>query len=270
MKNGVSTAGAVVAALLLWGCSAGSPPPAQKSEATPAAAAASPSAAVAAAPEPAATAAPATPAAAEPGQPEPVLVAIAGADGHGKTTLLAAVSQSLAKRGQGKAAGYDELESGKGAEIAFDSGGRRLVLKEYPSHDALVKALGGRGSRPAGLVLVVAQAEGITKQTREEISAAGKAKLRPLLVVQTKDDIVDDAELKDLEQSEIEQALVDAGLLAEADAGTWEKGKYKPGTRLPFLRVSAKRALEGDAGAQKRIAELIALIEKRAPGAASR
>lgn len=259
----------VAAACLASGCSGGatrqadtsSPPTSTQPAPPPTSASAEPAQSVATA-APAARPEPATPTTAA-----PRVVAVAGADGHGKTTLLAAVSQSLATRGLGKAQSYEQLNASSGAEISFDSGGRRLTLKEYPSHAALVAALGKPASLE-GFVLVVAQAEGIAAQTREQIAAAGKAKLKPLLVVQTKDDWVDDAELKDLEQSEIEQALVEAGLLAEKDAGTWEEGKYKPGTRLPFLRVSAKRALEGDAKAQAAIAQLTTAIEKRAGGTA--
>jgi len=262
-------------ALVLAGCSGGppqqtastqatqapAPPPASDAAAAPETA--SQATAAAAAPSPDAAARPPAP---TPEAPLPVTIAVAGADGHGKSTLLAAISQALAKRGLGSPRSVAQLSSAAGAELAFDSGARRLTLKEYGSQAALVAALGKRGSGLAGFVLVVAQADGLRPQTREQIEAAGKVGLKPLLVAQTKDDIVDDAELKDLEQSEIEQALVEAGLLAEADAGTWEKGKYKPGTKLPFLRVSAKRALEGDAGAQKAIAALVTTLEKRAGG----
>jgi hypothetical protein len=285
------TSRVVLAGLWLWGCSGGSAPkPADVSgtEAPPVASQPSTPAealppetqpttvqtsppAVTSPPEPSSPPASAQPPKpAVPDAPKPVVIAIAGADQHGKTTLLSAMSRALAKRGMGSPRSVEALRSGSGADIGFDSGARRIILRDYPSHQALVSALAKQGSGLGGFILVVALADGITQQTRDQIVAAGKGRQRLLAVAQTKDDLVDDEELKDLEQSEIEQACVDNGLLAEADAGTWVKGQYKPGTRLPFLRVSAKRALEGDAKAEERIAQLATLIIKQMGGAVGR
>lgn len=215
------------------------------------------------APAAAKSAAPAAPAA-TPAARKEVLVAVAGATGHGKSTLLAAIAKGLAEPVDGRRRSYQELKLGGRVEVGFEAGGRTVTLREYPSHAEAVRALADRQSGLAGFVLVVEQPAAIVKETREQIQAAGQAGLRPLVLVQTKDDLVDDVELKDLEQDEIEQALVQAKLLGEKEGGTWEAGKFKPGTALACVRLSARRALEGDARSREAVARLIALIEKQA------
>lgn len=271
---------AVFAALGLWACGGGPatpPPPAEtaspRSKAattpaeTPAAAPASPvPAGPPAATEPAAppAAIDAQKAAPAPASAKAINILVAGADGHGKSTLIDAIARVLAKPTDGRARNPRQSKVGGVTHLSFDAGGREVVLLDFPSHADVLAAIGSRRADLGGLLLVVAQAEGLMKQTREQIEAAGKRGLRPLAVVQTKDDLIDDAELKDLELGEIEQALVDAGLLAEKDAGTWEKGKFVPGPGLRSFRVSARNALAGDAAASRVIATLVEEVERRA------
>lgn len=193
-------------------------------------------------------------------------VVITGADGHGKTTLLAAITEVLAQRGLADQRSYDDLVAAGGAgsaEIAYDSAGHRIALIDYASHAGIMAALSDAASAVDAVILVVAQAEGIRQQTRDQIAAAGEAGIPAVLVFQSKDDWVDDAELKDLEQSEIEQALVESGLMAEEDAGTWEGGSFKPGAAEVF-RGSALRALDGDAAARAPIEALVDAIDRLA------
>lgn len=197
-----------------------------------------------------------------------VRIAIAGAQGHGQTALLAAITKNLAAKGLAEERSLADLDAAGTAsvEVSFPSGDRRVTLIDYRDPSALVQDLGSPTSGLDGLVMVVAQAEGVRQQTRDQFAAAGRAGLTSILIFQSKDHLVDDVELKDLEQSEIEQVMVDSGLLAEEDAGVWEGGAFKPGTVVKAFRGSAERALEGDAAALTRIEDLVDAIEALATG----
>lgn len=191
-------------------------------------------------------------------------VVLAGADGHGKTTLLAAMTRVLAERGLTEDRSYDDLAKASatgGVGVDYRAAGHRITLRDHGGHGQIMAALGSKV--PAALVLVIGQAEGPDEQTRQQIAAAASAGKPPVAVFLSKGDLVDDEELRILVLAEIEQLLVEQGLVSAESVGTWEAGTYRPGQTLAFSG-SALRALEGDAVALGAVGNLIDAVDRLA------
>ena len=186
-------------------------------------------------------------------------VVLAGADDHGKSKLLAALSAVLADRGAAEVRTVEEIESADDARVSYEAADHEITLVDPGAHSAVLAAL--RKSDAATVVLVVDQTYGPTGQTREQIQTAGDAGVETTILFLSRDHLVDDEELKDLVQMEIEEAMVQAGLIAEAEAGSWEEGAFAPGHGVVALRGSARRALEGDVAARSDVADLLDAIE---------
>jgi elongation factor Tu len=160
---------------------------------------------------------------------------------HGKTTLTAAITSYLAKKGYAEARGYDEIdnapeEKARGITIStthveYDSDKRHYAHIDCPGHADYVKNMITGAAQMDGAILVVSAADGAMPQTREHIVLAKNVNVPALVVYLNKVDMVDDAEMVDMVEEEIRDLLK----------------KYDfPGDKIPVVRGSALKALNGD------------------------
>lgn len=162
---------------------------------------------------------------------------------HGKTTLTAAITHVLAKKGLAEAKRYDQIDNApeekeRGITIAtshqeYESEKRHYAHVDCPGHADYVKNMITGAAQMDGAILVVSAADGPMPQTREHILLARQVGVPAMVVYLNKVDMVDDKELLDLVELEVRELLT----------------KYKfPGDEIPIIRGSALKALEGDTG----------------------
>ena len=158
---------------------------------------------------------------------------------HGKTTLTAAITLSLAALGQAKAKKYDEIdaapeEKARGitintAHVEYETDKRHYAHVDCPGHADYVKNMITGAAQMDGGILVVSAADGPMPQTREHILLAKQVGVPSLVVFLNKQDQVDDEELLELVELEVRE------LLSEYDF---------PGDDIPIVSGSALMALE--------------------------
>lgn len=179
---------------------------------------------------------------------------------HGKTTLTAAITTTLAKKGFAKAMGYSDIdnapeEKARGVTInvthvEYETEKRHYAHIDAPGHADYIKNMITGAAQMDGAILVVAATDGPMPQTREHILLAHQVNVPKLVVALNKCDMVDDPELLDLVEMEIRELLT----------------KYQyPGDETPIVRVSALKALEGDEKAQEQILELMNKVDEYIP-----
>jgi elongation factor Tu len=162
---------------------------------------------------------------------------------HGKTTLTAAITSFLAKKGFAEARGYDEIdnapeEKARGITIStthveYESDKRHYAHIDCPGHADYVKNMITGAAQMDGAILVVSAADGAMPQTREHIILAREVGVPALVVYLNKCDMVDDVEMVDMVEEEIRDLLK----------------KYDfPGDKIPVIRGSATEALSGSTG----------------------
>ena len=158
---------------------------------------------------------------------------------HGKTTLTAAITMVLAKKGQAEATKYDEIdkapeEKERGitintAHVEYETEKRHYAHADCPGHADYVKNMITGAAQMDGAILVVSAADGPMPQTREHILLARQVGVPYIIVYMNKTDQVDDPELLELVEMEIRE------LLSEYDF---------PGDDTPIIKGSALKALE--------------------------
>ncbi|OGI19210.1 MAG: translation elongation factor Tu [Candidatus Melainabacteria bacterium RIFOXYA12_FULL_32_12] len=158
---------------------------------------------------------------------------------HGKTTLTAAITFSLAAAGQAEAKAFDQIdaapeEKARGitistAHVEYETVERHYAHVDCPGHADYVKNMITGAAQMDGAILVISAADGPMPQTREHILLARQVGVPKLVVFLNKVDMVDDPELLDLVELEARDLLS----LYEFD-----------GDNIPFVRGSALRALE--------------------------
>jgi len=159
---------------------------------------------------------------------------------HGKTTLTAAITTTLAKSGKAQAMSYDQIdkspeEKERGITIStthveYETDKRHYAHVDCPGHADYVKNMITGAAQMDGAILVVSAADGPMPQTREHILLARQVGVPSLVVFMNKCDMVDDKELLELVEMEIRELLT----------------KYEfPGDTIPIIQGSAKLALEG-------------------------
>ncbi|MBP9702764.1 elongation factor Tu [Candidatus Woesebacteria bacterium] len=179
---------------------------------------------------------------------------------HGKTTLTAAITSVLAKKGLATARSYADIDSApeerqRGVTINLSHQEYETVARHYahidaPGHADYIKNMITGAAQMDGAILVVAATDGPMPQTREHILLAHQVNVPKLVVALNKCDMVDDPELLDLVEMEIRDLLT----------------KYHyPGDEVPIVRVSALKALEGDAAYEAKIEELMAKVDEYIP-----
>ncbi len=158
---------------------------------------------------------------------------------HGKTTLTAAITMTLAAMGQAVAKGYDQIdnapeEKARGitintAHVEYETGNRHYAHVDCPGHADYVKNMITGAAQMDGAILVVSAADGPMPQTREHILLAKQVGVPSLVVFLNKEDMVDDAELLELVELEVRD------LLSSYDF---------PGDDIPIVTGSGLQALE--------------------------
>jgi elongation factor Tu len=159
---------------------------------------------------------------------------------HGKTTLTAAITMTLAKKGQAKAMSYADIdaapeEKARGitintAHVEYETAARHYAHVDCPGHADYVKNMITGAAQMDGAILVVSAADGPMPQTREHILLARQVGVPALVVFMNKVDMVDDAELLDLVEMEVRELLSSYNF---------------PGDDIPIVKGSALAAVEG-------------------------
>ncbi len=159
---------------------------------------------------------------------------------HGKTTLTAAITMTLAKAGGAKAMAYADIdaapeEKARGitintAHVEYETANRHYAHVDCPGHADYVKNMITGAAQMDGAILVVSAADGPMPQTREHILLARQVGVPALVVFMNKVDMVDDEELLELVEMEVRE------LLSSYDF---------PGDDIPITKGSALAAVEG-------------------------
>jgi len=182
---------------------------------------------------------------------------------HGKTTLTAAITKVLSKRGFAEYISFDEIdkapeEKARGITIAtahveYETEKRHYAHVDCPGHADYVKNMITGAAQMDGAVLVVSAADGPMPQTREHVLLARQVNVPYIVVFLNKVDQVDDLEILELVELEVQELL----------------SAYEfPGDEIPVIRGSALKALEsGEPGVEdtKCIDELLDAIDNYIP-----
>ncbi|SJZ71313.1 elongation factor Tu, partial [Megasphaera cerevisiae] len=179
---------------------------------------------------------------------------------HGKTTLTAAITKVLSKKGYAKFEDYadidkapEERERGitiNTAHVEYETDKRHYAHVDCPGHADYVKNMITGAAQMDGAILVVSAADGPMPQTREHILLARQVGVPAIVVYLNKADQVDDPELIELVEMEVRD------LLTEYDY---------PGDEVPIIVGSALKALEGDEEAEKSILALMDAVDEYIP-----
>jgi elongation factor Tu len=180
---------------------------------------------------------------------------------HGKTTLTAAITKVLAKENpKVKFRAFDSIdnapeEKARGITIAiahveYETKNRHYAHVDCPGHADYIKNMITGAAQMDGAILVVAATDGPMPQTREHVLLARQVNVPSIVVYLNKCDAVDDPELLELVEMEVRELL----------------SKYQfPGDKIPVIRGSALKALEGDAAGEKSIHELMEAVDSYIP-----
>ena len=161
---------------------------------------------------------------------------------HGKTTLTAAITSYLSKKGMSEKRAYDQIDAApeekergitiNTAHVEYETDKRHYAHVDCPGHADYVKNMITGAAQMDGAILVVSAADGPMPQTREHILLAKQVGVPAIVVFLNKVDMVEDKELLDLVEMEVRELL----------------SKYDfPGDTIPIIKGSALKALEGDA-----------------------
>jgi elongation factor Tu len=175
---------------------------------------------------------------------------------HGKTSLTAAITVVLAKKGFAEVKSYASIDSApeekergitiNTAHVEYQTEARHYAHVDCPGHADYVKNMITGAAQMDGGILVVSAADGPMPQTREHILLSRQVGVPKLVVFLNKADMVDDDELLDLVEMEVRE------LLSAYDF---------PGDDIPFIRGSALGALNGEAKWQDKIQELMDAVD---------
>jgi elongation factor Tu len=180
---------------------------------------------------------------------------------HGKTTLTAAITKTLAKNNpKVKIRDFDSIdnapeEKARGITIAtshveYETPNRHYAHVDCPGHADYIKNMITGAAQMDGAILVVAATDGPMPQTREHILLARQVGVPYIVVALNKVDMVEDAELLELVELEVRELL----------------SKYQfPGDDLPIVRVSALGALNGEEQWAKSVEDLMAAVDQYVP-----
>ena len=180
---------------------------------------------------------------------------------HGKTTLTAAITMVMSKKDpKNKIRSFDSIDNApeekeRGITIAtshveYATGNRHYAHVDCPGHADYIKNMITGAAQMDGAILVVSAADGPMPQTREHILLARQVGVPYIVVFMNKIDMVDDPELLDLVELEVRELL----------------SFYEfPGDDIPIVRGSALKAIEGDAGGEAQIEELMAAVDAYIP-----
>src|SRR5438874_5465019 len=179
---------------------------------------------------------------------------------HGKTTLTAAITMVLNKKGMAEVRAYESIDNApeekergitiNTAHVEYSSEKRHYAHIDCPGHADYVKNMITGAAQMDGAILVVSAADGPMPQTREHILLARQVNVPYVVVFLNKVDMVDDEEILELVEEEVRDLL---------------KEYEFPGDDTPVIKGSALKALEGDEEAQKAILELAETLDTYIP-----
>ncbi len=181
---------------------------------------------------------------------------------HGKTTLTAAISKVLHDKypNLNEVSAFDQIDKApeerqRGitisiAHIEYQTEARHYAHVDCPGHADYIKNMITGAAQMDGAILVVAATDGPMPQTKEHVLLARQVGVPSIVVALNKSDMVDDAEILELVEMEVRELL----------------NKYEfPGDTTPIVRISALKALEGDAAWGDKIMELMAAVDSFIP-----
>src|SRR5512136_1960175 len=179
---------------------------------------------------------------------------------HGKTTLTAAITKQLAKRGKATFVPFDQIDKApeereRGITIAtahveYETNKRHYAHVDCPGHADYIKNMITGAAQMDGAILVVSAADGPMPQTREHILLARQVGVPYMVVFMNKIDMVDDPELLDLVELEVRELLT----------------FYEfPGDDIPVVRGSALKAMQGDVEAENQVLALMEAVDSYVP-----
>ena len=180
---------------------------------------------------------------------------------HGKTTLTAAITKVLSERIPGTSfTPFDQIDKApeerqRGitisiAHVEYETANRHYAHVDMPGHADYVKNMITGAAQVDGAILVVSATDGPMPQTREHVLLARQVGVPYIVVALNKADMVDDEELLELVEMEVRDLLNSYGF---------------PGDDTPIVRVSALKALEGDAAWGDKIVELMDAVDSYIP-----
>ena len=180
---------------------------------------------------------------------------------HGKTTLTAAITKTLAKHNpKVQFRSFDSIdnapeEKARGITIAvahveYETSKRHYAHVDCPGHADYIKNMITGAAQMDGAILVVAAPDGPMPQTREHVLLARQVGVPYMVVALNKVDMMDDPELLELVEMELRELLASYGF---------------PGDELPICRVSALNALNGDPEAEKGVDALMEAVDSYIP-----
>src|SRR5712671_6663574 len=180
---------------------------------------------------------------------------------HGKTTLTAAITKVLSKHNpKVQFRAFDTIDNApeereRGITIAishveYETDNRHYAHVDCPGHADYIKNMITGAAQMDGAILVVAATDGPMPQTREHVLLARQVGVPSIVVALNKADMVDDEEILELVELEVRE------LLSEYEF---------PGDDVPVIRVSALKALEGDAAWGEKVMELMTAVDTFMP-----
>ncbi len=179
---------------------------------------------------------------------------------HGKTTLTAAITMVLAKRGLSEIRDFDSIDNApeekergitiNTAHVEYQTASRHYAHVDCPGHADYIKNMVTGAAQMDGAILVVAATDGPMPQTREHILLAHQVNVPKVLVFMNKVDSVDDEELLDLVEMEVRDLLN----FYEFD-----------GDNAPVIRGSALGAMNGEAKWEDKVMELMDAVDSYIP-----
>jgi elongation factor Tu len=180
---------------------------------------------------------------------------------HGKTTLTAAITKVLSDRVPGSAfTPFDQIDKApeerqRGitisiAHVEYETPNRHYAHVDMPGHADYVKNMITGAAQVDGAILVVSATDGPMPQTREHVLLARQVGVPYIVVALNKADVVEDEELLELVEMEVRELLTSYDF---------------PGDDIPIVRVSALKALEGDAAWGDKIMELMEAVDSYIP-----
>ncbi len=179
---------------------------------------------------------------------------------HGKTTLTAAITMVLAKKGLSEVRSFDSIDNApeekergitiNTAHIEYQTANRHYAHVDCPGHADYVKNMVTGAAQMDGAIIVVAATDGPMPQTREHILLARQVNVPKIVVFMNKVDMVEDPELLDLVEMEVRELL--------------SFYKYE-GDTAPVIRGSALGALNGEAQWEDKVMELMEAVDTFIP-----
>src|SRR5437764_11221502 len=184
---------------------------------------------------------------------------------HGKTTLTAALTKVAADKGLATYVTYDQVAKASESQgrrdatkiltiatshVEYATANRHYAHVDCPGHADYIKNMITGAAQMDGAILVVSAVDGPMPQTREHVLLAKQVDVPYMVVALNKVDAIDDAELLDLVELEVRELLISYGF---------------PGNDIPVVRVSALKALQGDAEGVAGVTKLMEALDSYVP-----